>query len=86
MIQFGYVTLFVVAFPLAPMLAFVSNYVELRVDCFKLYKNCTRPDPAGAEDIGTRRPWVRHKHDLTRVFRLRVPAGRDVVPVVGPAW
>lgn len=35
-IQFGYVTLFVVAFPLAPALAFLSNYVEMRVDALKV--------------------------------------------------
>lgn len=54
-IQFGYVTLFVVAFPLAPLLAFANNYVELRVDAFKLVHNCCRPDPEGAQDIGTAR-------------------------------
>ena len=52
-IQFGYVSLFVVAFPLAPLLAFMNNYVELRVDAFKLVRNCCRPDPEGAQDIGT---------------------------------
>ena len=57
-IQFGYVTLFVVAFPLAPMLAFVNNYVELRVDAFKLVHNCVRPDPMGAQDIGTWFKWL----------------------------
>ena len=30
------VTLFVVAFPLAPALAFLSNYVEMRVDALKV--------------------------------------------------
>ena len=52
-IQFGYVTLFVVAFPLAPLLAFASNYIELRVDAIKLLYRCCRPEPFGAEDIGT---------------------------------
>lgn len=35
-IQFGYVTLFVSAFPLAPLLAMINNYVEIRVDAFKV--------------------------------------------------
>lgn len=52
-IQFGYVTLFVVAFPLAPLLALVSNWVEIRVDAYKILNLCCRTDPDGAQDIGT---------------------------------
>jgi len=53
MIQFGYSSLFVVAFPLAPLLALANNYVEIRVDAFKLLCQTRRPEPRGAEDIGT---------------------------------
>jgi len=35
-IQFGYCTLFVAAFPLAPLLAFINNAIEIRVDAWKL--------------------------------------------------
>ncbi|CAK4144578.1 unnamed protein product [Aphanomyces euteiches] len=52
-IQFGYVTLFVVSFPLAPFLALLNNYFEIRIDAFKLAKESRRPNPHGAEDIGT---------------------------------
>lgn len=52
-LQFGYVTLFVAAFPLAPFLAFVNNQVEIRVDSYKLCKLCRRPVNFGAQDIGT---------------------------------
>ena len=51
--QFGYVTLFVVACPLAPLLAFISDYVESRVDALKLCEGARRPMPDGARDIGT---------------------------------
>mmetsp|Transcript_23431 Transcript_23431/g.62937 ORF Transcript_23431/g.62937 Transcript_23431/m.62937 type:complete len:1015 (+) Transcript_23431:163-3207(+) len=51
-IQFGYVTLFVVSFPLAPLLAYVSLMLELRGDAFKLLRICRRPLPEKAEDIG----------------------------------
>ncbi|KAF0762564.1 hypothetical protein AaE_003293 [Aphanomyces astaci] len=52
-IQFGYITLFVVSFPLAPFLALLNNYFEIRIDAFKLAKESRRPNPHGAEDIGT---------------------------------
>ncbi|OQS02860.1 hypothetical protein THRCLA_04808 [Thraustotheca clavata] len=52
-IQYGYITLFVISFPLAPFLALVNNYFEIRIDAFKLAKESRRPNPKGAEDIGT---------------------------------
>jgi len=55
MIQYGYVTLFAVAFPLAPLLAFFNNALELRVDRFKLLSLTRRPVPAGARGLG---PWL----------------------------
>ena len=45
-IQFGYCTLFVAAFPLAPMLAFVNNAIEIRVDAWKLCQVTTSPHRA----------------------------------------
>ena len=52
-IQFGYATLFVSAFPLAPVFACVNNFIEIRVDGWKMCQNTRRPWPSGAEDIGT---------------------------------
>jgi anoctamin-10/anoctamin-7 len=52
-VQFGYVTLFVVAFPLAPFLALFNNYFEIRLDAKKLTALCQRPNPLGAASIGT---------------------------------
>jgi len=52
-IQFGYVTLFVVAFPITPLLALLSNILETRVDGSKLCKLVRRPEPRGAADMGT---------------------------------
>merc|ERR1719231_968107 len=51
--QFGFATLFVTCFPLAPVLALANNYLEIRIDGFKLCKGTRRPQPKGAEDIGT---------------------------------
>jgi hypothetical protein len=52
-LQYGFVTLFVVAFPLAPLLAFVNNVAEIHVDAFKLCYGHRRPWPRSATSIGT---------------------------------
>lgn len=52
-VQFGYVTLFVPAFPIAPALAWFNNYVQAGVNAEKLLHVCQRAVPAGAQDIGT---------------------------------
>jgi len=52
MIQFGYVTLFSLAFPLAPLAAFFNNIFEVRVDGIKYLRGTQRPHYQGAENIG----------------------------------
>lgn len=52
-IQFGYTTMFIAAFPLATVLSLVNNYVEIRVDGWKLCHLFRRPEPRSCEDIGT---------------------------------
>jgi len=52
-IIYGYTVLFVAAFPLAPMMALVNSYVQIRVDAWKLAQCSRRPWPQNAEDIGT---------------------------------
>ena len=52
-IQFGYVTLFVMAFPLTPLLAIVNNVFEMKVDAVNLVKSSQRPDPNGSYGLGT---------------------------------
>lgn len=52
-VQFGFLSLFVVAFPLAPALALISNFVEVRTDGLKLLKAMRRPWPTPGEDIGS---------------------------------
>jgi len=51
-IEFGYVTLFSTAFPLAPILAFISEFCQIRTDGYKLTRLFKRAEPIGAEDIG----------------------------------
>lgn len=52
LIQFGYVTFFSVAFPLAPLLAMLNNFVEIRGDAYKLCYNTRRPVARKAGGIG----------------------------------
>lgn len=47
--QFGYASLFVVSYPLIPLLAFVSNMVEIKVDGLKLLRVMQRAVPVNAE-------------------------------------
>ncbi|KAG7398976.1 hypothetical protein PHYBOEH_009969 [Phytophthora boehmeriae] len=51
-IQYGFHSLFVVAFPLTPLLALINNVVELHVDATKLCFASRRPFPSPAKDIG----------------------------------
>lgn len=52
MIQYGFVVLFVVAFPLGPLFAFLNNILEIRIDAFKVLTQLKRPLPKKAQDIG----------------------------------
>ncbi|XP_012589804.1 PREDICTED: anoctamin-9 [Condylura cristata] len=53
MIQYGFTTTFVAAFPLAPLLALISNVVEIRGDAIKMARLQRRLVPRMAKDIGT---------------------------------
>merc|ERR1711971_31561 len=52
-VQFGYVTLFVMAFPLIPLLAIINNIFELKVDATNLVISSQRPSPNGSDGLGT---------------------------------
>lgn len=51
-VQFGFVTLFAITFPLLPLIAYVTNICEVEVDKMKILRFLKRPIPAGALDIG----------------------------------
>uniref|UniRef100_A0A8C1W4X1 Anoctamin n=1 Tax=Cyprinus carpio TaxID=7962 RepID=A0A8C1W4X1_CYPCA len=51
-IQFGFITLFVASFPLAPLLALMNNILEVRVDAWKFTTQFRRPVAAKAHSIG----------------------------------
>ncbi|XP_064587014.1 anoctamin-2 [Zonotrichia leucophrys gambelii] len=51
-IQFGFVTLFVASFPLAPVFALLNNIIEVRLDAKKFVTELRRPDTVREKDIG----------------------------------
>uniref|UniRef100_A0AAQ6A9G7 Anoctamin n=1 Tax=Amphiprion ocellaris TaxID=80972 RepID=A0AAQ6A9G7_AMPOC len=51
-VQFGFITLFVASFPLAPLLALFNNILEIRVDAWKFTTQFKRPMASKARNIG----------------------------------
>ena len=51
-LQFGFITIFVAAFPLAPLFALLNNWIEIRLDARKLICEVRRPVAERAQDIG----------------------------------
>ncbi|XP_072002458.1 anoctamin-4 isoform X1 [Engystomops pustulosus] len=51
-LQFGFTTIFVAAFPLAPLLALLNNIIEIRLDAYKFISQWRRPLASRAKDIG----------------------------------
>ena len=51
-IQFGFITIFVAAFPLAPFFALANNIFEIRIDSDKIVCDLRRPVAHRAQDIG----------------------------------
>lgn len=66
-IQYGFVTLFVAAFPLAPLFAFVNNLTEIRVDANKYIFSLRRPLAQRAQDIGA---WLNILESITYISVL----------------
>jgi anoctamin-7 len=51
-LQFGFITIFVAAFPLAPLFALLNNWVEIRLDAHKFVCETRRIVAERAENIG----------------------------------
>ena len=54
-VQYGYLALFSVVWPLTPLSFLINNWVELRSDAVKICVEMQRPIPLRADSIG---PWV----------------------------
>ena len=51
-LQYGFVTIFVAAFPLAPFFALLNNVLEMRLDATKILTLHRRPVAQRIKDIG----------------------------------
>ncbi|XP_003740347.1 anoctamin-7 [Galendromus occidentalis] len=51
-LQFGFITIFVAAFPLAPLFALLNNWIEVRLDAHKFVCETRRSVPERAQNIG----------------------------------
>jgi len=51
-LQYGFVTIFVAAFPLAPFFALLNNVLEMRLDAKKFLRFYRRPVPRRVKNIG----------------------------------
>lgn len=51
-LQFGFITIFVAACPLAPLFALLNNWVEIRLDAHKFVCEYRRPVAERAQGIG----------------------------------
>lgn len=80
--QFGYVALYSTIWPLAPLMALVNNWLELRSDAFKVTTHTRRPVPVRSDTIG---PWLEnmvcdltHRRGITdeRLLRASFPGSR----------
>ncbi|XP_028280912.1 anoctamin-6 [Parambassis ranga] len=86
-IQFGFVTLFVASFPLAPALALVNNLFEIRVDAWKITTQFRRIMPEKAQDIGAWQPILQGIAILAVVTNAMIIAfTSDMIPRLVYYW
>lgn len=64
LIQYGFTTMFVAAFPLAPLFAFLNNLIEIRLDAYKMTVLNQRCVPLRAKNLG---PWDKLLGVVTRM-------------------
>lgn len=72
-LQFGFITIFVAACPLAPLFALINNWVEIRLDAQKFVTEYRRPVVERAQDIGIWFPilqFITHMAVLSNAFLI----------------
>ncbi|GAB1605119.1 anoctamin-4-like isoform X2 [Argonauta hians] len=66
-LQFGFLTLFVSAFPLGPLFCLINNIIEIRADANKFVTTIKRPTPQIATNIGI---WYSVLYGISRIAVL----------------
>ena len=69
---YGYTVLFVAALPLAPLLALINAYAQIRVDAWNISVVSRRPWPQNAEDIGS---WA----DIIELLHICVSSRTSII-------
>lgn len=86
-LQYGFVTVFVAAFPLAPLFALLNNTLEIRLDALKLLGSYRRPVGVRVRDIGI---WYRIMDSLGKLSVLTnaviIAFTSDLVPRMYYRW
>lgn len=77
-LQFGFITIFVAACPLAPLFALLNNWVEIRLDAHKFVCDYRQPVAERAQGIGI---WFSILEAITHLAVISnvCQAGRRVV-------
>lgn len=73
--QFGYITVWSIVWPIAPVFAFINNYIELRSDALKICKHVRQPIGDRVETIGSWLDTMASTHYL-QALRRRLLADR----------
>ncbi|CAB1331828.1 unnamed protein product [Coregonus sp. 'balchen'] len=76
-LQFSFTTIFVAAFPLAPLLAFINNVVEIRLDAIKMVSLERRMVPKKTNNIGV---WT----DVLEAIGVLAVIANGLI--LSPAW
>ncbi|KAG8137836.1 hypothetical protein E2320_003790 [Naja naja] len=81
-IQFGFVTLFVTSFPLAPLLALINNLLEIHVDAWKITTQYRRMVSQKAQHIGAWQPIMQGIAILAVITNPTISASKcSLIPV-----
>ncbi|ESO88117.1 hypothetical protein LOTGIDRAFT_126614, partial [Lottia gigantea] len=83
-IQFGYVTLFSSAFPLAALCAFINNIIEIRSDAFKLCFHHQRPFGKRVGSIGIWQDVMEAMGIIAVIVNCALVGTSGIVPRVAP--
>jgi len=78
--QFGYVTVWSIVWPLAPVFALINNYIELRTDALKICKHVRRPVGDRVETIGT---WLQTLVSLSSGRRRQSLTTQSIISWIG---